>query len=50
MTSVPARIDFKKRGRTGLFEMVVEKMPKNPIVERREMTVALAFGFVAGPR
>jgi hypothetical protein len=40
MTSVPAPIDLRKSGSTGFFEMVVEKMPQNPIVERSEMRVA----------
>ena len=45
MTSVPAAIDFRNRGRTGFFEIVVEKMAKKPRVERREMRVALVLSF-----
>jgi hypothetical protein len=38
-----------KRGRTGFFDMVVEKIPKNPIVERSDMMVDFAFDFMTDP-
>jgi hypothetical protein len=34
MASLPPSA-LMKRGRTGLFEIVVEKIPKNPIVDNR---------------
>jgi hypothetical protein len=34
MSASPEPSDWAKRGRTGFLEMVVEKMAKNPRIER----------------
>jgi len=36
-------MDFIKSGSTGFFEMVVEKIPKKPIVESSDMVDTFVF-------